>query len=347
MEQLGTGQQRCSILRRCLLPLPLFLQTADHTVDLSISSRGQQLTRLLQHLAIQPQPAGNREGITAARDAPEQLIGRREGLGVEGHRGVLKPGVVVFEGLEFAEMRGGDGESGAVGEGLEQGRRQGGAFTGVGTGPHLIEQHQRRRGAGLQRLQNPADSFDVTAEGGEALLQRLFIADICQNLGAPRQGRHPCTGQQQSCPGHQRRQTDAFEGHRLSAGVGSRDRHHPQVRRHLNRNRHHRRPTGTLVLPDQQRMPQGLEAERCLRGSLHARSGAAEEATVTASGQGQIQLQQDRHQLREHRVFVCHGGAERAQHLAFLLPDSPLQVGQSITDREYGAGFDEHRAARG
>ena len=242
VEQLGTGQQRCSILRRCLLPLPLFLQTADHTVDLSISSRGQQLTRLLQHLAIQPQPAGNREGITAARDAPEQLIGRREGLGVEGHRGVLKPGVVVFEGLEFAEMRGGDGESGAVGEGLEQGRRQGGAFTGVGTGPHLIEQHQRRRGAGLQRLQNPADSFDVTAEGGQALLQRLFIADIRQHLGTPGKGRRPGTGQQQPRPGHQGRQTDAFEGHRFAAGVRTGDRHHPQISGHFHGDRHHRGP---------------------------------------------------------------------------------------------------------
>ena len=196
VEQLGAGQQSGSILRRRLLPLPLFLQTTDHAVDLSISSGRQQLTRLLQHLVIQTETAGNRQGVTAARDAPEQLIGGGEGLGVEGHRGVLKAGIVVFEGLEFAEMGGGDGEPSAVGEGLEQRRRQGRAFTGVGTGPHLIEQHQGGRRAGLQRLQNPADPLDVTAEGGQALLQRLFIADVRQNLGTPGQGRHPCTGQQ-------------------------------------------------------------------------------------------------------------------------------------------------------
>ena len=92
-------------------------------------------------------------------------------------------------------------------------------------------------------------------------------------------------------------------------------------------------------------MPQGLKTEGCLWGGLQAWSGTAEEAAVTASGQGQIQLQKDPHQLCEHRVVLRHECAELAQHLALLLPDPPLQIGQSIADAEHGTGFNEHRAA--
>ena len=92
-------------------------------------------------------------------------------------------------------------------------------------------------------------------------------------------------------------------------------------------------------------MAQGLETERCRGRGLHAGSGAAEKTAIAASGQGQIQLQQDRHQLHEHRVIVRDGRAELDQHLAFLVPDPTLQIGQSIPDGEHGAGFDEHRAA--
>ena len=242
MEQLRAGQQSCGIFRRRLLTLPLFLQTPDHAVHLTISRRCQQLACFLQHTGIQTEPAGNRQGIAATRDSPEQLIGGGQGLRVEGHRGVLKAGIVVFERLEFAEMRGGDGEPSTIGQSLQQRARQGRALTGVGPGPHLIEQHQGWRGTGLQRLQNPPDPLDVTAEGGQALLQRLFIADIRQHLGTPGKGRRPCTGQQHPRPGHQGRQTDAFEGHRFTAGVRTGDRHHPQVSGHLHGDRHHRGP---------------------------------------------------------------------------------------------------------
>ena len=125
-------------------------------------------------------------------------------------------------------MRRGNGEPGTVGEGLEQGGCQGGSLTWIRAGPHLVQQHQGRGRTSGQSRKDATDALHMTAEGRQALLQGLLIADIRQNLRTPGKRRLTGAGQQHPGPCHQRSQTDAFKGDCFSTGVRSGDRHHPQ-----------------------------------------------------------------------------------------------------------------------
>ena len=142
MQQLGAGQQLHRRLGRLLLLLALLLQPLNHPVHITFTTRLQLGRRRLQHGGIKTQPAGNRQGIAAAGDAPLQAIGGGEGFHIEGHRGILKARIGVLERLELAEVGSGDREPGPLGQLTQQRRRQGRTLGGIGAGPHLIEQHQ-------------------------------------------------------------------------------------------------------------------------------------------------------------------------------------------------------------
>ena len=169
------------------MTLALLLETADHTVDLPLRCWCQQLLGLIEHVGVKPKTGGNRQSIAAPGDTPKQVVGRRKGLSVEGHRSILEPRVAVFESLQLTEMRGGDRESGAVGESLEQGGCESCSLTRIRTSSNLIQQNEGRGRSRSQSRQDATDALHMTAEGGQALLERLLISDIRQNLGTPGQ----------------------------------------------------------------------------------------------------------------------------------------------------------------
>jgi hypothetical protein len=76
---------------------------------------------LLDHGGLQPQPGGDGQGIAPAGDAPLQVVGGGQALDIKGDGGVLEAGVGVFEGLQFAEVGGGDGERGPLRQLPQQG----------------------------------------------------------------------------------------------------------------------------------------------------------------------------------------------------------------------------------
>ena len=252
VQQLRACQECCSVFCRGLLALPLLLQAADHTVHLTITSWSQQLLGLVKHIRIEPQARRDRQCIAASRNSPQQFIGGGQGLRIEGNRGILKTSVVVFEGLEFTEVGGGNREPSPIRKSLQQSRGQGRSLAGIRSSTHLIQQHQGRRTTALQRLKNAPDALHVAAEGGQALLKGLLISDVRQHLGTPGQGGLPRTGQKHAGACHQCSEANAFQGDRFATGVRPGDRHHPQLRRHLHRDGNHGRPIRPFVLPHQQ-----------------------------------------------------------------------------------------------
>ena len=114
---------------------------------------------------------------------------------------------------------GGRGDlSPALAELFEYGDRESRALYGVGAGAQLVY-HTEGRTVG--QLHNPDDVGDVGREGGQALLDALFVADVDENaaenaeLGIIRGGYH------QAAHGHQGEQAEGLEAHGLAAGVGA------------------------------------------------------------------------------------------------------------------------------
>ena len=71
-----------------------------------------------------------------------------------------------------------DHQGALVDEPGDDGLRQAGALVGVGAGGGLVEQHQRPPAGGLHDRDEPAH---VGGEGGEALRDRLVVADVGQH----------------------------------------------------------------------------------------------------------------------------------------------------------------------
>ena len=251
VQQLRACQECCSVFCRGLLALPLLLQATDHTVHLTITPWGQQLLGLVKHIRIEPKARRDCQCIAASWNSPQQFIGGGQGLRIESNRGILKTSVVVFEGLEFTEVGGGNREPSPIRKSLEQSRGQGRSLAGIRSSTHLIQQHQGWRTTALQRLKNAPDALHMTTEGGQALLEGLLISDVRQHLGTPGQGRLPRTGQKHAGACHQCSEANAFQGDRFATGVRPGDRHHPQPRRHLHRDGNHGWAIRTLVLPHQ------------------------------------------------------------------------------------------------
>ena len=329
--------------------MTLIFQAGDHLVHLALAKGLQLGGGELQHRLPQPQPASNRQGVAAARDTPLQPVSGREGVHIEGHRGVLEARIVVFEGLELAEVGGSDREPGPIGQVLEQGRGQGRTLKGIGASPHLIEQHQRgaaSRARPGKSFEDAGDAADVAAEGGEVLLQRLLIADVGQHLAAPGQPRSAAAGQEQARPSHKSRQADAFEGHGFAAGVGARDRHHPQLRCHQQAHGHHRMAALTPLLPKQQGVAQLTQFEGRAGVVCQLRAYRPQPLAVARPSHPRIQAHQHLLECGQSFSLLAHLGAQGSQHGPLQFPLAPLQVAYAIAQGNHRLGFDEHRLSR-
>ena len=262
MQQFGSHQQGGCFFGGLLLPLALFFQAADHGVHRAGALLIKQLLSPAEHRFAQAQPPSHRQGITASGDPPKQPVGGPQAHLIKFNGGVFKAGVVVFERLQLTEVGGGNTQLHLIGQMAQQRCGQGSPFAGVGASSHFIKQHQRRHrccAQAAERFQDPGDAAHVAAEGGEVLLQRLFIADVGQHRFTPRQLWGAAAGQKQSGPRHQGGQPQAFEGHGFAAGVGPGDGDDPQRRFYLQAHRHHRTAGLLALLPNQQRVAQLLE----------------------------------------------------------------------------------------
>ena len=90
MQQFSPSQECSRIFRRGLLALPLLFQTTDHSVDIAIPTWLQQLPGLFNHAAVKTKTRCDRQRIAASWNPPKQLIRRRKGIAIKGHRSVFK-----------------------------------------------------------------------------------------------------------------------------------------------------------------------------------------------------------------------------------------------------------------
>ena len=163
---------------------------------------------------------GDGEGIGASGGAHEESVGGLEGDGVELGGGVDDAVGGVGEDLELAVVGGGDDHAVEVEQFLEQGAGEGGALGGVGAGAELVEQDEGARSGGLD---DADDVGHVGGEGGEGLFDRLFVADVGEDVVEDGDAGAGLGGDWQSGLGHEAEQSDGLEGDGLAAGVGSGD----------------------------------------------------------------------------------------------------------------------------
>ena len=99
---------------------------------------------------------------------------------------------------------------------LNDGNCQRGALGGIGTGTQLVQQH---KGVRHGKLQYAGDLFHVAGEGGQALLNALFVADIHQKFIKHTYLATLVSRNQKTALCHGAQQTGGFQSDRFTAGV--------------------------------------------------------------------------------------------------------------------------------
>ena len=102
----------------------------------------QQLAGILDNILSQAQTAADVEGITAARNAHQQAIGRTQRHGVKLHAGVFHALVTVGKGFQLAVVRCHHRQHALLMQVLQHRHSQRSAFVRVGAGADFINQHQ-------------------------------------------------------------------------------------------------------------------------------------------------------------------------------------------------------------
>ena len=107
---------------------------------------------------------------------------------------------------------------------------------GVRTGTQFVEQHQRT----VITLSNHIhDGPHMGREGGQALGNTLFVADIRQNGIEGGQLAAVTGGNVQTALRHQGKQADGLQSYRLTAGIGAGDDHGIEIRAQADSDGHH------------------------------------------------------------------------------------------------------------
>jgi len=174
----------------------------------------------------QAEALGDDEGIAAARGADEEAEGGEEGLGVELDGGVFDAGGGEGVAFEPAEVGGGEDVGAEFAEAVKDGGGKGDAFDGVGAGAEFVEEDE---GAAVGAGEDLDEATDVGGEGGEALFEALFVADVGEDLSIHGEGRFGGGGDVKAGLGHQDEEADGFEGDGFAAGVGAGDKQEVEV----------------------------------------------------------------------------------------------------------------------
>ena len=104
-------------------------------------------------------------------------------------------------------MGGGHGTDSPVVQEVEDGDSQGCAFRGIRARAELIE---KAEGIGVRIFQDGNDGGHVRREGTQALLNTLFIADICINFTEDGQLRTIQGGNMKACLTHKAEKAGCF-----------------------------------------------------------------------------------------------------------------------------------------
>ena len=157
---------------------PLLLRAAEHVLEGHVLLL-QELPCPVDDLRGEAQTAADLEGVGLAGDADIEPVGGTEPIHVEFHGGVLHPIPGQGEGLDLAVMGGGHGPAALLLEPFQDGLGKSSPLQGVRARAQLIEKHQ---GVLVRLLDDGHQVGHMGAEGGQALLDGLLVADVRKDL---------------------------------------------------------------------------------------------------------------------------------------------------------------------
>jgi len=157
--------------------LALLLQLGQHVLKVLVGLV-HQIVGFLQNFLRKSQLPGNGKGIGLAGNADEQLVGGSKGLHVELAGGVDDALRAHGVELQFGVMGRRNHPAAQLPTEFDDGGSQRRALRRVGTRAQLVEQHQRPVVALGNHVHNGAH---VAGKGGQALGDRLLVADVGEN----------------------------------------------------------------------------------------------------------------------------------------------------------------------
>ena len=287
-------------------------------------------------LGRQPEPRPDLERIALAGPIVNESERRREPLGVEFHGGVARLGMARGKALQRLEVRGGDTERPALGQGLQRRLGESRALVGIGAGAELVQQNER---AVVHLLEDFLELLDEGGEGREVLGHALIVADDGEDGAQQGQPRALAGGHVQAGLRHETEKPEGLEGDGLAAGIGPRDHEERRGLADLDVHRNDR-PLGRFPLLGEE---QGIAGAESPRRVLVAHDGLRRLHPIgqLRPGEDAVESPQVFHEPLELGELLSHGvgqGGEHAEDLCLLLARHLHQVVVGLHD---AFGLDE------
>ena len=169
---------------------------------------------------VKPEPAGDGQGIGAARQADAELESRAEVLDIEFNGCVANAGGIVGIQFEVAVMGCGECCNAPIAQVFKECGRECRAFVGIGSGSQFIKQDEAL-GVGL--FQDVDDVGHVTGECAQVLFDGLFVAYVGVDTFEDRQDTAFVYWDHHARLGHQGKKADGLKGDSFAAGVWARN----------------------------------------------------------------------------------------------------------------------------
>ena len=195
------------------------VQLPQNRIQTLVLGRQMLLSRL-DDTAGDAQLFADQECVRFARYANTQLIGGAQGLQIKLAAGVDYTLGLQRKNLQFRIVGSRHQQYATTAQFLNDGNCQRGTLGRVGTGAQLVQQH---KGVRHGKFQNAGDLFHVAGEGGKALLNALFIADIHQKFLKHADLAALVCRDQKATLRHGAQQTGGFQSDRFTAGVRAGD----------------------------------------------------------------------------------------------------------------------------
>ena len=209
------------------------------------------------------------------------------------------------------------------------------ALCRVGTGTKFVDQGQ---GIGAGQLQNTGDPLHMAGEGGQALFNALFIADIHQVFIKMADGTAFVRRDQEAVLGHRVQQAGRFDADGFAAGVGAGDDKGIIFFAQGNIHGH------DLFLVDQ-RVAGFFQCKAA--AIVHLRHKGVLLHRKAGFGQQQVNLQHSVIAVAELRLQRCHLAGERRQNAGDFLLLLGVQLHNAGVGFHHSGGLHKHGGASG